>query len=81
NSYRNSFFNINDHNYHRKALAVARAGNVIGGGDWNEARLLPDVMKAMAENRKVIIRNPHAVRPWQHILEPLSAYLMLGMKL
>lgn len=81
NSYRNSFFNINDYNNHRKALAVARAGNVIGGGDWNEGRLLPDIMKAMAENRKVFIRNPHAVRPWQHVLEPLSAYLMLGMKI
>lgn len=62
-------------------LASARAGNVIGGGDWAEDRLVPDIMKAAGENKKVIIRNPKATRPWQHVLEPLSGYLRLGQKL
>ncbi len=61
-----------------KALASARAGNVIGGGDWAEDRLLPDLLRAASEGRTVTIRSPHAVRPWQHVLEPLSGYLCLA---
>lgn len=63
------------------ALASARAGNVIGGGDWAEDRLVPDMVRAIFENRSVLIRNPHAIRPWQHVLEPLSGYLLLAQRL
>ena len=59
------------------AIASARAGNVIGGGDWSQDRLVPDVMGAALEGRSVVIRNPDAVRPWQHVLNPLSGYLRL----
>lgn len=62
-------------------LASARAGNVIGGGDWAEDRLVPDILRAIEQNRPVIIRNPDAIRPWQHVLEPLSGYLALAEKL
>jgi len=61
-----------------KAVATARAGNVIGGGDWAAERLVPDILRAFESNQPVIIRNPHATRPWQHVLEPLSAYLSLA---
>lgn len=80
-SYRNSFFNLKDYPTHKKAIAVARAGNVIGGGDWSEDRLMPDIIRALIKNEAVVIRNPKAVRPWQHVLEPVSGYLMLGVKL
>jgi CDP-glucose 4,6-dehydratase len=63
------------------ALASVRAGNVIGGGDWAEDRLIPDFIRAIGNSKKVKIRRPHAIRPWQHVLEPLSGYLMLGAKL
>lgn len=63
------------------ALATARAGNVIGGGDWAKDRIVPDAISAFIENRPLIIRNPMAVRPWQHVLEPLSGYLMLCQQL
>lgn len=59
-------------------VATARAGNVIGGGDWSEDRLIPDLVRAAEKGRTALIRNPHAVRPWQHVLEPLAGYLMLG---
>ncbi len=62
-------------------LATCRAGNVIGGGDWAEDRLVPDVMRAAARNEIVALRHPQAVRPWQHVLEPLSGYLLLGQRL
>ena len=62
-------------------LATARAGNVIGGGDWAVDRLVPDTLKALEQRRPVLIRNPHAVRPWQHVLEPLSGYLLLAESL
>jgi CDP-glucose 4,6-dehydratase len=82
NCWRNSFFNLKDYgNTHQTLLASARAGNVIGGGDWAPHRLIPDVMRAVHQQKKVIIRNPQAVRPWQHVLEPLSGYLILGQKL
>jgi CDP-glucose 4,6-dehydratase len=80
-AYRNSFFNPAKYSEHRVALASARAGNVIGGGDWADGRLIPDILKAISENRPVVIRNPHAIRPWQHVLEPLSGYLQLAQKL
>jgi|APSaa5957512535_1039671.scaffolds.fasta_scaffold18398_4 CDP-glucose 4,6-dehydratase len=63
------------------AVASARAGNVIGGGDWAVDRLIPDILRAIGEGCPVVIRNPHAIRPWQHVLEPLSGYLQLAQKL
>ena len=80
-SYRSSFFNSKTHAKHKKAIAVARAGNVIGGGDWSKDRLIPDIAKAFALNKAVVIRNPKSVRPWQHVLEPVFGYLLLGKKL
>lgn len=80
-AYRSSFFNPEKYELHGVALASARAGNVIGGGDWANDRLIPDIMRAISEGRAVIIRNPHAIRPWQHVLEPLSGYLLLAEKL
>ncbi len=80
-AYRNSFFNSSKHNEHHVALATARAGNVIGGGDWAEDRLIPDILRAIQKGQSVNIRNPHATRPWQHVLEPLSGYLVLAEKL
>ena len=56
----------------------ARAGNVIGGGDWTEDRIIPDLFKSIASNKNIVLRNPKANRPWQHVLEPISAYLFLG---
>ncbi|MBT9172005.1 MAG: CDP-glucose 4,6-dehydratase [Syntrophomonadaceae bacterium] len=82
NSYRNSFFNLNDYGRsHQVLLTSARAGNVIGGGDWGDDRLIPDIVKTTAKNESVLIRSPRATRPWQHVLEPLSGYLLLGQKL
>jgi CDP-glucose 4,6-dehydratase len=81
-SYRNSFFNPKDHGKkHSVALASARAGNVIGGGDWAMDRLIPDIIRSYLKKEKVLIRSPYAIRPWQHVLEPLSGYLLLGKKL
>jgi len=77
-SYRKSFFNPEQYNKHKKAIASARAGNVIGGGDWAADRLVPDIVRALSENKTIQIRNPKAIRPWQHVLEPLSGYLTLG---
>lgn len=79
--YRNSFFNLKDYHVHQKSIGVARAGNVIGGGDWSENRLIPDIAKAFTQKKPVVIRNPDSVRPWQHVLEPLYGYLLLGAKL
>ena len=81
-SYRNSFFNQKDYNKsHSVLIASARAGNVIGGGDWSEDRLIPDLIKASSNNKKTIIRSPKSIRPWQHVLEPLTGYLLIGNKL
>jgi CDP-glucose 4,6-dehydratase len=80
-SYRNSFFNTNTYSKHQKAIAIGRAGNVIGGGDWSKDRLIPDISKSLAANNIIPIRNPNSVRPWQHVLEPLFGYLLLGSKL
>ena len=65
----------------RPAVATVRAGNVIGGGDWSEDRLVPDVVRAISQGRKVVLRYPNAVRPWQHVLDPLSGYLILAEQL
>ena len=80
-AYRNSFFNRAKYSEHLVAIASARAGNVIGGGDWAEDRLIPDIFRALKSGQSVIIRNPYATRPWQHVLEPLSGYLALSEKL
>ncbi len=80
-SYRQAFFNPDQYDLHHTAVASARAGNVIGGGDWAEDRLVPDIIRAFMQNRRVEIRCPDAVRPWQHVLEPLSGYLRLAEKL
>ena len=76
-AYRNSYFNGKD----KANVATARAGNVVGGGDWSEDRLIPDFIRAVSIGEKVKIRNPRAIRPWQHVLEPLSGYLMLSERL
>ena len=77
-SYFHSYFkNKNKH----LSLATARAGNVIGGGDMKVNRLIPDIVKSIKNNKKILIRNPYSTRPWQHVLEPLSGYLILGQKL
>jgi CDP-glucose 4,6-dehydratase len=75
-SYRKSFFGKNE-----KAIASARAGNVVGGGDWSKYRLIPDIVRAIEAGQTVELRNPRATRPWQHVLEPLGGYLMLGTKI
>jgi CDP-glucose 4,6-dehydratase len=75
-SIRNSFFLKSG-----KRMATVRAGNVIGGGDWASDRIIPDFMRAFQETRQIPIRNPHAIRPWQHVLEPLSGYLLLAEKM
>jgi CDP-glucose 4,6-dehydratase len=81
-SYRNSFFNINEYKKtHEVLVATVRAGNVIGGGDWSKDRLIPDLIRAASKGETTKIRYPNATRPWQHVLEPLSGYLMLGKKL
>ncbi len=77
-AYRSSFFNPSDYSRHAVALATARAGNVIGGGDWAKDRLIPDILAAFEAGKQVPIRNPHATRPWQHVLEPLRGYLTLA---
>ena len=76
-AYRSSFFHPTNYAEHGIALASVRAGNVIGGGDWATDRLIPDIIRAIQAGRPVKIRNPHAIRPWQHVLEPLSGYLLL----
>jgi CDP-glucose 4,6-dehydratase len=80
-AYRNSFFPPAHYDQHRVAIASARAGNVIGGGDWAKDRLVPDIMRAFAAKEVLKVRNPDAIRPWQHVLEPLLGYLKLAEKL
>ena len=80
-AYRQSFFPPELYAKHNVAIASARAGNVIGGGDWSEDRLIPDAIKAFEANQTLFIRNPLATRPWQHVLEPLSGYLVLAQAL
>ena len=80
-AYRSSFFNADNHAQHGVALATVRAGTVIGGGDWAQDRLMPDIVAAFEQGRCVNIRNPDAIRPWQHVLEPLRGYLTLAERL
>lgn len=81
-SYRNSFFNLSNYNKtHGITIASARAGNVIGGGDWSLDRLVPDCIKAISNEQEIIIRNPKSIRPWQHVLEPIKNYLKLGLEI
>lgn len=80
-SYRSSYFNPIDYSKHGVAIASGRAGNVIGGGDWALDRLIPDMLRAIVAGESVVIRNPQAIRPWQHVLEPLNGYLTLAEKL
>ena len=80
-AYRNSYFHPEQYKTHGVAIASGRAGNVIGGGDWAGDRLIPDIMRAISQGKPVNIRNPHAIRPWQHVLEPLSGYILLAQKL
>ena len=80
-SYRNSYFNPAKYAEHGVAIASARAGNVIGGGDWADDRLIPDFIRAISMGEEVRIRSPYSIRPWQHVLEPLTGYLSLAAKL
>lgn len=80
-SYRRSFFNPEDYKNHGVKLASARAGNVIGGGDWAKDRIIPDCIRALQNNEEIAVRNPYATRPWQHVLESLGGYLLLGATL
>jgi len=80
-AYLHSYFNLEHYERHGVSLASVRSGNVIGGGDWAEDRLIPDCIKALIEKRPILVRYPEAVRPWQHVLEPLSGYLLLAQLL
>ena len=78
---KNSFFDPNKIELHRKSIASARAGNVIGGGDWAKDRIIPDIYKSIHDGIPIEIRNPDAVRPWQHVLDSLYGYLLLACKM
>lgn len=80
-SYRNSFLSPKNYGKHGTSIASVRAGNVIGGGDWSKDRIVPDCIRALKENKNIEIRNTKAIRPWQHVLEPLSGYLQLATKM
>lgn len=80
-SYRRSFFNPADYSNHEKSIASVRAGNVIGGGDYSEDRIVPDIVRSLEFDETVGLRNPFSIRPWQHVLEPLGAYLLLAAKM
>jgi CDP-glucose 4,6-dehydratase len=80
-AYAQSYFKAGERHHPPKSLSSVRAGNVIGGGDWAQDRLIPDCVRALAARRPIIIRNPDAVRPWQHVLEPLYGYLLLAKRM
>lgn len=80
-SFRQSYFHPQKLSEHGVAIATARAGNVIGGGDWSSDRLIPDLVRGFLSGKPVAIRNPHSIRPWQHVLEPLHGYIRLAEKL
>ncbi len=80
-SYRQSFFPTDRLDEHGVNIATVRAGNVIGGGDWAEDRIIPDAVRALSGGKSILVRNPNAIRPWQHVLEPLAGYLLLGAKI
>ncbi len=80
-SYRLSFFNPEQHDEHKISVASVRSGNVIGGGDWSDNRIIPDIARALMADEIILVRNPDSVRPWQHVLDPLHGYLVLGAKM
>jgi CDP-glucose 4,6-dehydratase len=80
-SFRNSYFNINNYFKHEIAISSVRAGNVIGGGDWSEDRLIPDIVRSIISESEIIIRNPDSIRPWQHVIEPIYGYLKLAIEM
>ncbi len=80
-SYQRSFFNKDNYDKHQKSVASVRAGNVIGGGDFADDRIIPDIVRAIEHDEAVGLRNPKSVRPWQHVLEPVGAYLYLAAKM
>ena len=80
-SWRRSFLNPGNYNVHGKSIASVRAGNVIGGGDWAKDRIIPDCIKALEANETIEVRSPRSIRPWQHVLEPLSGYMLLAQKM
>jgi CDP-glucose 4,6-dehydratase len=80
-AYRSSYFHPERYKDHKVAIATARAGNVIGGGDWAQDRLIPDFMRAIVGRNELLVRSPHAIRPWQHVLEPICGYIMLAERL
>ena len=80
-SWRRSFFNPAEYEKHGKSIASVRAGNVIGGGDWALDRIIPDCIKALENEQPICIRSPKSIRPWQHVLEPLSGYMLLATKM
>jgi CDP-glucose 4,6-dehydratase len=80
-AYRSSYFNPLEYDKHGVGIASARAGNVIGGGDWAADRIVPDCIRAVLKGEQIRVRSPHAVRPWQHVLEPLTGYLLLAQRL
>jgi len=80
-AYRQSFFPLENLEDHGISVATVRAGNAIGGGDWAEDRIIPDAVRALSIGRTIPVRNPNAIRPWQHVLEPLSGYLLLGARM
>jgi len=80
-SWRRSFFNPEEYAKHGKSIASVRAGNVIGGGDWSLDRIIPDCIKSLEAGKTIEIRSPKAIRPWQHVLEPLSGYMLLAQKM
>jgi CDP-glucose 4,6-dehydratase len=80
-AYRSSYFHPDASATHSVGVATARAGNVIGGGDWAKDRLIPDFMRSILERQSLLVRSPHAIRPWQYVLEPLAGYLLLAQQL
>ncbi len=80
-SYRDSFFNPAKFDSHQTSIATARSGNVIGGGDWSANRIIPDLVRALQNGEELVMRNPSAIRPWQHVLDPIYAYLLLGTRM
>lgn len=80
-AYRNSFFNPASYSSHRKSISTVRAGNVIGGGDWSQYRIVPDCIRSLERGQTIPIRSPKAIRPWQFVLEPLGGYLLLAAKM
>ena len=80
-AHRNSYFPEHRQSEHHVKVATTRAGNVIGGGDWSEDRLIPDLVRGFQSKKPMLIRQPHAIRPWQHVLEPLHGYMLLAERL